>query len=692
MWPVGDLPTHAGEYSQWFLDAHRKAADYMSAYTVPGKEHLIDEVQPYLRYQQLGRYDWILLNYLHLKDAGYDVQLFNELPSEGIVVSHRVFLTDDLNPSARTLVICCIGDRIDELGDYNRAGLTIVENRAHVKFNSRGKFTHYFMPHRSQFGMIPRDPERGNQFRNVHYFGEPINLAGQFRGQEFREHLREKMDLDFEVRLRDRWHDYFDTDCILAVRSLDGNAYQSKPPTKMYNAWLAGVPAILGPESAFLSEGKPGRDFLVARNAGEVLQHLQKLKDDLSFRETIISNGKKRALEINDEAITKHWIKFLDDIAKPLYESTCELEPQVSPVAVPDSFNIVTSVPRTNPEIYFFIPPSAWPIEEVPTQSTQYHQWYQEADRKWNQYNLAGSTVPEDILSFARYERLSAYDASLQTYLNLKERGYSCQLVSELPDHGIVIAPQEWLSDDLKISPQTMIVNIITDSLIADCPCADLTIVHNRGGEKLSPSGRYTHYFIPFWTQSSLIPRDPIRGDEFRNIHFFDELENLAPQLRGNDCKEHWRNNLGLDFEIKARGARHDYSQTDCIVAVRDFGTTPILNTPTSNLFNAWLAGVPIVVGPEASYRAERKSPFDSLEVTDINALIGCLQWLKGDPSARRAMTINARRTRSRSNARSDHNQMDRLSRNNSQTNLRRHPTRTQVCKRARRMQFASSD
>lgn len=86
-----------------------------------------------------------------------------------------------------------------------------------------------------------------------------------------------------------QWNDFSETDLVLAVRPPSGDLHLRKPATKLCNAWLAGVPAMLGPESAYRSLRRDELDFIEvgARAEAEaaVLRMLQEPARYASMRE-----------------------------------------------------------------------------------------------------------------------------------------------------------------------------------------------------------------------------------------------------------------------------------------------------------------------------------------------------------------------------------------------------------------------
>ncbi|NEQ27236.1 MAG: glycosyltransferase family 1 protein, partial [Microcoleus sp. SIO2G3] len=126
-----------------------------------------------------------------------------------------------------------------------------------------------------------------------------------------------------------RWNDYSQVDAIVAVRSFDqqqlylNRNYISKPATKLYNAWLAGVPAILGCESAYQAERQHPLDYLEVTSPTDILSVLKRLRDEPSLRQEIVKNGQIRAQQIHPSNITSRWCNFLNDIAVPTYYRWC---------------------------------------------------------------------------------------------------------------------------------------------------------------------------------------------------------------------------------------------------------------------------------------------------------------------------------------------------------------------------------
>lgn len=280
-----------------------------------------------------GVSSWILQTYLRLQESGFSCQLVSTIPEEGILVGHRESLTYDFKPNPKLFLVCVKGDQ----NSLPYAQLHIVQNIQEVKaapiqiqsFKEERYLLpsqRYYLPHWPQPGLITRSPEKKDQFNNVVYLGITYNLAPELRQKSWLETV-ESLGLNWYTETNgNRWHDYSKVDVIVAVRSFDRrNHYPWKPATKLYQAWHAGVPAILGPESAFQAERKSDLDYIEVTSVTELIEALKRLKDKPALRQAMIENGWERAKETQPETLTKRWSDFLTNICIPAYEKWCNL-------------------------------------------------------------------------------------------------------------------------------------------------------------------------------------------------------------------------------------------------------------------------------------------------------------------------------------------------------------------------------
>jgi hypothetical protein len=109
----------------------------------------------------------------------------------------------------------------------------------------------------------------------------------------------------------DRRSDYSNVDLIVAIRSFDGRSYDHKPATKLHNAWRAGVPAILGPESAYRQEGSESEDYLEARTYEELHWHVSQLCERPALREQIRERSQRKGSQIKPAYKVQKWWNLL---------------------------------------------------------------------------------------------------------------------------------------------------------------------------------------------------------------------------------------------------------------------------------------------------------------------------------------------------------------------------------------------
>src|SRR5687767_7710026 len=218
-----------------------------------------------------GQFNWTLQTHLRLRAAGFCSRLVREIPDEGIVVAHRDFFPTDLRPSRRQLLVCLLADRNPRgsNGYHPYAQIHVVQNpNDDFLAHPSPEFRAYYMPQWPQPGLLPRDPERGDRFEVAAFFGYEHNLAPELRQAQWTERVHD-LGLIWRSVPRYRWHDYRDVDVVVAVRRFGYRDYPHKPPSKLYNFWHAGVPAILGAESAFRANRRSDVDYLEVQSLEE---------------------------------------------------------------------------------------------------------------------------------------------------------------------------------------------------------------------------------------------------------------------------------------------------------------------------------------------------------------------------------------------------------------------------------------
>ena len=77
---------------------------------------------------------------------------------------------------------------------------------------------------------------------------------------------------------------------MVAIRGFGRSSYVHKPATKLYNAWLAGVPFIGGMDSP-TADGEPGRDFSKRRRPKSSSAIFAVFKK-ISLRKQLVTAGK----------------------------------------------------------------------------------------------------------------------------------------------------------------------------------------------------------------------------------------------------------------------------------------------------------------------------------------------------------------------------------------------------------------
>ena len=247
---------------------------------------------------------WLYQTWLELRET-LPVELVTSMPSRGTVITMGNFLTPHSLPSDQLFIANIVADFIPHPGTH----FQIVQNRAHSRRLPRSRF----IPHWPQPNLIPRPASRAGQFETVAFFGDPKNIASELATDSFASTLAHATGTSFEIRNAAQWHDYSNVDVALAIRDFSNASHLNKPATKLYNAWLAGVPLIGGRDSAFSAEGIENENYLFARSPNHCIELVQKLKADPAFRAHIVASGHKKTATRSREAVREIWKSFCEN-------------------------------------------------------------------------------------------------------------------------------------------------------------------------------------------------------------------------------------------------------------------------------------------------------------------------------------------------------------------------------------------
>ena len=262
-----------------------------------------------------GVYSWILQTHLRLKGRGFDCRLATRPPNDGIVVAYASSVKhNQVARSPRTLLVCVKADHPWQ----PNAELHVVQNPTEV----RAPDTHYigFWP---QPGLIQRLASRKEAVKTVGFCGNKENLAPELQSGEFRERLR-SMGMTLVTFLGDQhlmWRDYSEIDVVLAVRDFSDRRWDEKPANKLVNAWSAGVPAIVGRESAFQALWQSSLDGFEAGSVDDVVRALESLKNDPRLYADMVANGLRRSAEFTVEQVQSQWTSFFEEVATRRYQA-----------------------------------------------------------------------------------------------------------------------------------------------------------------------------------------------------------------------------------------------------------------------------------------------------------------------------------------------------------------------------------
>jgi len=262
---------------------------------------------------QTGERAWILQTYLRLRDAGHPVELSGTAPEDGLVVFHAKQAKELYRQRSRLRDAFLVGVRADNREPL-LADVEILQNGFFADGRRR-----FFLPHWPQPGLVPRDPERGARIERIAYKGFAANLHADFRtpawtgflAAEGIEWVVDAVAFAGRNRLELEWPDFRTVDLAVAVRPDERKQRHSKPATKLVNAWLAGAPALLGPELAFRELRRTELDYLEVASVAEAREAVLRLRRDPGLYQAMVENGRERGAGYTPEALVPRWAELL---------------------------------------------------------------------------------------------------------------------------------------------------------------------------------------------------------------------------------------------------------------------------------------------------------------------------------------------------------------------------------------------
>jgi hypothetical protein len=246
-----------------------------------------------------GIFAWILQTYVILRQrARLAVSIGFELRPDAVNMVHASQLAN-CRPRPATFVVCVRAD----YRTVSWARLHIVQNQRQARLSS------LWVPHWPQPGLIPRCRDR-REVKTVAFAGRGYYIAG--RESDWEKELA-RIGCILKVLSSDRWNDLSNIDILLAIRSFDDRTWDTKPPSKLINAWVARIPLIAGADSAYGQIGRPGIDYVRVHSMSEAVEWIQVLRRERDRYGAIVTAGEERAIAFTRDAIAMSWETLLGD-------------------------------------------------------------------------------------------------------------------------------------------------------------------------------------------------------------------------------------------------------------------------------------------------------------------------------------------------------------------------------------------
>lgn len=254
---------------------------------------------------------WILQTWLILSNLPNNMHAFTfKLAEHGIPNAICLFHYDNAKPCHGLFDCYPIVVQADR-PTVPFAEIRIMQNPA-VPQTHKTQYL-YLWP---QPGLIPRDPQRGTTIKNLAIPGSMQYLPSFIHSESFRQRLKE-LDITLQIKDTGNWMDYSHTDLILAWRQhTSQRVLNTKPPSKLINAWHAETPALLGPEPAYQALRKHPDDYIEVQSLHDIIQYLTYIKKHPDTYLRIINHYKQRAQDVTTDKLIQIWLNLFEHVQK----------------------------------------------------------------------------------------------------------------------------------------------------------------------------------------------------------------------------------------------------------------------------------------------------------------------------------------------------------------------------------------
>ncbi|MEM0951074.1 MAG: hypothetical protein AAGI66_02905 [Cyanobacteria bacterium P01_H01_bin.74] len=152
-----------------------------------------------------------------------------------------------------------------------------------------------------------------------------------------------------------------------------------------------------------------------------------------------------------------------------------------------------------------------------------------------------------------------------------------------------------------------------------------------------------SQFNISHWAQPNVIARNAQRMNVIKKVAYFGELRKGEQSI--HTLLEKKLSGLNIAYEVKQDFvSQNDYSDVDIAVALRFNWHLVKDRKPASKLFNAAIAGIPLIATPERSYLEYREMGLCFLPAYNVTETINIIEHLAQHPDDYESLLQNAQK------------------------------------------------